>query len=134
MAKTLKDLLTEARGHIRELDPESAEELREERDDCLLLDVREAEEFAAGRIPGAVNVPRGLLEGAADPDYKRPHPELAAARGRSVLVCCTTGGRSALAAETLQAMGFTDVRNIAGGLDTWIAEDLPFEGELVEHP
>ena len=132
MAKTLKDLLTEARSHISEIDPESAEELRAA-GDALLLDVREAEEVAAGAIPGAVNVPRGLLEGAADPDYKRPHPELSTARNRTVLVLCTTGGRSALATATLQTMGFTDVRNIAGGLDTWIAEDLSFHGELVEH-
>ena len=134
MSKALKDFVTEARQQIPEVDPETAQEMHEAQDSLLLLDVREPEEFAAGHVPGAVNVPRGLLEGAADPDYKRPHPELSTARDRTVLVLCATGGRSAMAAATLHTMGFGDVRNVAGGLANWVAEDEPFEGELVEHP
>jgi rhodanese-related sulfurtransferase len=134
LSQSLADFITEARQRIHEVDPETAAELQEGQEDTLLLDVREPEEFAAGRVPGSVNVPRGLLEGAADPEYKRPHPELSTARDRTVLVACTTGGRSALAAATLLDMGFTDVHNVAGGLTNWLAEDEAFEGELVEHP
>lgn len=134
MSKRIADFITEARQRVHEVDPETAQEMREEQEDTLLLDVREPEEYTAGHVPGAVNVPRGLLEGAADPEYKRPHPELSTARHRTVLVACATGGRSALAAATLQDMGFTDVHNVAGGLTNWAAEDEPFEGELIDHP
>ena len=132
MAKALKDFVTEARTRINEVDPDTAEELREERADVMVLDVREPEEFEMGHIPGAVNVPRGILESAADPDYKNPHPELCRARHRPILLYCKSGGRSALAAATLQEMGFEEVYNIAGAAAVWIGDDCAWEGELNE--
>ncbi|MEF8793392.1 rhodanese-like domain-containing protein [Thiohalorhabdus sp.] len=132
MPKALKDFVSEARGRIREIDPDTAEEMREERDDVMVLDVREPDEFAIGHVPGAVNVPRGILEAAADPDYKHPHPELSRAHDRPVLLYCKSGGRSAMATATLAAMGFQEVYNIAGGAAVWIGDDCAWEGALKE--
>jgi len=132
MAKALKDFVSEARGRIREIDPDTAEEMIEQRDDVMILDVREPDEFAMGHVPGAVNVPRGMLEAAADPDYKKPHPELCRAHERTILLYCKTGGRSAMATATLADMGFAEVYNIAGGAAVWIGDDCAWEGELKE--
>lgn len=125
MAKTLGDLVTEARRQIREVDAETLDDWIRSRDDLLVVDVREADEFHEGHIPDAVLVPRGLLEGAADPDYKHRHPLLCDARDRPVVLYCAGGGRAALAAATLQVMGFEEVYNLAGGMEVWEAEGLP---------
>ena len=132
MAKALKDFVTEARARITEVDPDTAEEMKDERADLLVLDVREPDEFAMGHIPGAINVPRGTLESAADPDYKNPHPVLCQARQRPILLYCKSGGRSTIATATLADMGFEAVYNIAGGAAVWIGDDCEWEGELKE--
>ncbi|MFA9461436.1 rhodanese-like domain-containing protein [Thiohalorhabdus sp. Cl-TMA] len=132
MAKALKDFVTEARSRIREVDPDTAEEMLEEREGVMILDVREPDEFEMGHIPGAVNVPRGTLESAADPDYKNPHRELCRARERPILLYCKSGGRSAMATATLQDMGFEEVYNIAGGAAVWLGDDCTWEGALKE--
>ncbi len=125
MPKTLADFVREARAQIREIDADTLEEWREAGRDMLLVDVREPGEYAAGHIPGAINIPRGILEGAADPAYKHRHPELCQARERTVVVYCQTGGRSAMAARTLQDMGFGHVLHPAGGVECWAGEDYP---------
>lgn len=125
MPKKLRDFVAAARGRVREISPEGLEALRAEREDVLILDVRETYEFEEGHIEGAHCIPRGLLEPAADPDYKRPDPVLSTAYQRPVVLYCSTGGRSALAAATLMDMGFEQVYNLAGGCENWEAEDLP---------
>jgi len=127
MAKTLADFVRAARERTQEVDADTLNDWLEAGDDLLLVDVREPEEFAAGHLPGAVNVPRGVLEGAADPNYKHRHPQLCQARERRVVVYCQTGGRSAMAAATLQEMGFGEVWNLAGGIECWEGEDYPLE-------
>ncbi|RMD71336.1 MAG: rhodanese-like domain-containing protein [Gammaproteobacteria bacterium] len=125
--KTYGDLIREARARIREWDPETLEEMRASRPDLLIVDVREPEEYKQGHIPGALLIPRGTLECAADPSYKRRVEPLCHAQERPVVLYCESGGRSALAAATLQEMGFKEVYHLAGGLDLWEAEDLPVE-------
>ena len=93
--------------------------------DVLIVDVREPQEFAQGHIPGALNVPRGTLEGAADQGYKHRVQTLCDAQTRDVVLYCATGGRSAMAAKTLQEMGFTRATSLAGGIEMWAAEGLP---------
>lgn len=115
--KTAHDLVTEARQRIREVPLDAAEHAI--RDADVLLDVREPEEYRAGHIPGALNVPRGLLEFKLDGT-----PELARRECRCVLYC-KTGGRAALAALTLQAMGYPQVCSLAGGFDAWAAAGKP---------
>lgn len=94
----------------------------------LLIDIREPAEFRRGFIPGAVFVPRGLLEfeihalvqrSASDQDTP---PE-----DTRILLYCGTGGRSALAAETLNRMGYTDVTSLDGGIVAWAQAGLPIE-------
>jgi len=123
MAKKLKDFVSEARSQIEEITPDDVDRLRSDKPDLLILDVREPGEYEAGHLRDALNVPRGVLEPAADPDYKKPNPTLSTAYERPVAVYCATGGRSALAVKTLNEMGFKEVYNLGGGYENWEAED-----------
>ncbi len=124
MPKTLEDFILEARGRIQEIRPDEVDEMIENHDDLLIVDVREPEEYRAGHIPGALLVPRGTLEGAADPGTKHRVEQLCGARGRAIVVYCESGARSALAADTLCQMGFT-AYNLAGGIVLWEADNFP---------
>ncbi|MNZ67691.1 putative adenylyltransferase/sulfurtransferase MoeZ [compost metagenome] len=105
--------MAEAKARIHEIDLDAAEAAI--RDADVLLDVREADEFHAGHIPGALNIPRGLLE------FKlSATPELSS-RDLAIVLYCKTSGRAALAACALQAMGYLQVQSIAGGFDAWAA-------------
>jgi rhodanese-related sulfurtransferase len=110
------DLVQAAKARITEVSVEAAEQLREA---DVLIDVREADEFAAGHIPGALHLSRGLLEFklAADPALQR--------RDLQILLYCKTSGRAALAAVSLQEMGYVHVKSIAGGFDAWAAAGKP---------
>ena len=112
MPKTVKDLLAEANASIQKLSPaEAGEKIRS--GDVLVLDVRDAAEVQqSGKIKGALNVSRGLLEFRADPDSPYYNPALQ--KHKTILLHCASGGRSALAAKTLQDMGYTSVFNIGG--------------------
>ena len=88
------------------------------RSDVLFLDVREPAEVAAsGKVPGAVAVPRGLVEFRADP--VSPMHDAAFDRGKTVVAYCASGGRSALVGKTLKDMGYTKVLNL-GGFKGWV--------------
>ena len=76
--------------------------------------------------PGALLVPRGMLEAKADLEYANREPRLAD-RNQTIVLHCASGGRSALAADVLQAMGFTNVRSMAGGIAAWKEQGLPIE-------
>ena len=111
--KNAHDLVAEAKARIDEIDLDTAEAAIRSAD--ALLDVREADEFHAGHIPGAVNIPRGLLEFRLSAS-----PELSA-RDLNIVLYCKTSGRAALAACALQDMGYLNVQSIAGGFDAWSA-------------
>jgi sulfur-carrier protein adenylyltransferase/sulfurtransferase len=110
-----RDLLRESKQRIREIQPEEAEERL---GDATFLDVREQDEHDQGAIPGSVFIPRGHLESQAE--TKLPH------RDRPLVVYCAGGNRSAFAAETLHALGFTDVVSMAGGFGRWKNEGRPW--------
>jgi rhodanese-related sulfurtransferase len=93
----------------------------------LVLDVREPAEWEKGHIPGAVLAPRGMLEWYADPTTPYAKPELATKRDARILVACASGGRSMLATETLQKMGYTNVVNMSGGFNEWSKQKFPVE-------
>ncbi|MBA2497149.1 MAG: rhodanese-like domain-containing protein [Acidimicrobiia bacterium] len=117
MTKSAADLVAEAKAHVENLDPDAVEaELGA--GTAVLVDVREAEELDAnGRIPGSVHVPRGMLEFRADPTstyHQEPFDP-----STRVILHCAGGGRSALGAATLQAMGYGDVAHLDGGLAAW---------------
>ena len=111
--KTAHDLVLEAKAQIREVALEEAETAIRAAD--VLLDVREADEFHAGHIPGALNIPRGLLE------FKLSDDPALCARELNIVLYCKTSGRAALAACSLQAMGYRQVQSLAGGFDAWSA-------------
>jgi len=86
-------------------------------DGALVLDVREPFEFAEGRVPGSVLVPLDTVGARAD-EFPKDQP---------VYVVCRSGNRSLLAARTLVEAGYTDVRNVEGGMIAWAAQRLPVE-------
>ena len=115
--KNAHDLVAQAKAQIHEISIVQAVDAV--RDADLLIDVREAEEYAAGHLPGAVHMSRGLLE------FKMSaSPELAA-RDLNIVVYCKTSGRAALAAVQLHPMGYLKVRSIAGGFDAWVSAGRP---------
>jgi len=116
MAKGMKDFVAEARANVEEVSTADVAALSG--GSALLLDVREPGEFQAGCLPGAINVPRGMLEVKADPSMP-PHDVRLADREQAIIVYCASGGRSLLAAATLQDMGFTNVKSMAGGFCAW---------------
>ena len=84
----------------------------------LFLDVRESEEIAGGRIPGALHVPRGLIEPKAAHDSPAREPRLSDF-DQTIIAYCASGVRSALVADSLQVLGFSNVRSLAGGFAAW---------------
>ncbi len=126
MSKSLKDLVADAKTRIREVSATEAAEAAKQDPRTLILDVREPAEWAEGHIPGALLVPRGMLEAKADLEYANREPRLAD-RSQAMIVHCASGGRSALAADVLQEMGFTNVRSMAGGIAAWKEKGLPIE-------
>jgi rhodanese-related sulfurtransferase len=106
-------LVLQAKSHVREIALQDAEEAIRQAD--VLIDVREADEFAAGHLPGAVLVPRGLLE------FKLSGTPALSGRDLKVVLYCKTSGRAALAAQTMQSMGYLQVSSVAGGYDAWVA-------------
>jgi len=119
MAKGMKDFVAEAKARVPEVSTEDVEALSG--DSVLLLDVREPGELQSGFLPGAMNVPRGMLEVKADPSMP-PHDVRLADREQAIIVYCASGARSLLAASTLLEMGFTNVKSMAGGFCAWQQE------------
>jgi rhodanese-related sulfurtransferase len=123
MPTTVKELLAAANAAVPRLQPNQAREKMRE-GNALVVDVRDPSEVQqSGKVKGAVNVSRGMLEFRADPDS--PYHNPAFARDKPVLVYCASGGRSALAGKTLKDLGYANVFNAGGfqelkdaGLDT----------------
>ncbi len=115
--KNAHDLVSEAKTRIHETSLQDADAAIREAD--ALIDVRESDEYEAGHIPGEVNIPRGVLE------FKlSSSPELSA-RDLKLVLYCKTSGRSALAASSLQEMGYMNVQSISGGFDAWSEAGKP---------
>jgi rhodanese-related sulfurtransferase len=119
MPLTAIDLVAAARQKITEVD---AAQAMHRLGGSLVLDVREPGEFAAGCLPGAVNIPRGVLEFKID-----GHPAFQGRQDEEILVYCLTGGRSALAVDALQQLGWGKAVSLAGGFNAW----LQAEGAVV---
>ena len=115
--KNAHDLVAEAKSCTQEVALKDAEQAI--REAAVLIDIREADEFAAGHLAGAILMPRGLLE------FKLSAAPTLAARDLKVVLYCKTSGRAALAAQSMQAMGYLNVQSIAGGFDAWVAEGKP---------
>jgi rhodanese-related sulfurtransferase len=123
--KRFTDLISECLPHIREEFPWDVEARLEAPDPPLILDIREPGEFDAMHIRDSVNVPRGVLESACEFGYEESVRELVEARSRDVVVVCRSGNRSALAAFTMQIMGYQRVVSMKTGLRGWNDYELP---------
>jgi molybdopterin/thiamine biosynthesis adenylyltransferase/rhodanese-related sulfurtransferase len=109
---SFRDLLAETKASIREVDTATAATtLDDKTDGTVLLDVREADEYQQGAVPGAIHIPRGFLESQIE--------SRVADRDAPILVYCAGGTRSAFAAKTLGELGYTDVVSVAGGFNKW---------------
>jgi len=115
--KTAHDLVAAAKSRVQEIAVADAEQAIREAD--VLVDVREADEFAAGHIGGAVHFSRGMLE------FKFSGTPALQSRDIKIVLYCKTSGRAALAAAALHDMGYLNVQSIAGGFDAWAAAGKP---------
>ncbi len=107
MPNSAQDLVAQARQEVQAITPAELIGLQNEKAPFTLIDVREREEWDTGHIDGAVHIPRGLLEfkiAEAVPDRHFP-----------VILHCASGGRSALSAQMLVKMGYSNVKNLEGG-------------------
>lgn len=124
MRESYKTLSNKAAAEIVEVMPWELETMMGEQADLIVLDVRERSEFEAAHIPGAINVPRGILEAACEWDYAETEPQLVTARRRPIVVVCRSGNRSALAAYVLKSIGFENVASMKLGIKGWNDGDL----------
>jgi rhodanese-related sulfurtransferase len=124
--KRYDELVADALSRVREITPWDLGKRLQAGDAPLLIDVREPSEFGMLRIPGSINVPRGVLEQSCEWDYDETLPELAGGeRGREIVLICRSGKRSALAADTLRQMGFANVISLKLGVRGWNDAELP---------
>jgi len=109
-------LVAQAKKNITEISPQDAAE-KLKSGEAIIVDVREKDEWDEERIPDAIHMSRGTIE--LDVEEKVPDTN-------AMIIChCGGGGRSALAAESLQKMGYKNVRSMAGGFKAWKATGLP---------
>jgi rhodanese-related sulfurtransferase len=116
--KTATDLINEAKTRIREVSAAEVAANHGKAGAPVLLDVREPNETNLGKIPGAIVIPRGQMESKIEPLIPRD---------ANLVVYCAGGNRSALAADTLQQMGYSNVASMAGGWGAWMATGGPVE-------
>jgi len=112
-------IVTDAKSRIRECTLADVQARRAAGDKFLLIDVREESEFAAGRIPGAIHLGKGVIER----DIETKIPDTAT----PMVLYCGGGFRSALAADNLQKMGYTQVISMDGGMRAWRERQFPEE-------
>lgn len=126
MQPELQQLLAAAREEVGEVTPAEAK-AQIDSEGGLLLDVREAVEVQRGRIPGALHIPMGDVEAAADPDAPEAQPLLTKDLDQPIVVFCAGGVRSLLVAQTLKRMGYSNPVSMEGGIVRWQSEGLPTE-------
>ena len=109
--KSAAELVADAKTRINEVTPTEAMQMHAADPGIIYLDVREPMEWNLGRIPGALFIPRGNLE---------TRVEATIPRDKKVIIYCAHGNRSALAADTMQEMGYTDVASMSQGFVGWV--------------
>ena len=128
-------LVIKALREVAEILPWDLETEIDQNHELIILDIRESDEFEMMHIKGSIHVPRGVLEGACVWNYDDTIPALAQARDQNIVVVCRSGNRSALAALTMQQMGFEHVRSLKLGVKGWNDNDLEMlnnQGDVVD--
>ena len=116
MATSVKQLLEAANAAVPRITPAEAREMIA-KPNTLIVDVRDAPEVEqSGKVAGAINVSRGMLEFRADPES--PYHDKNFAKDKTLILYCASGGRSALSAKTLKDLGYTQVYNL-GAFKDW---------------
>ena len=118
MPMTPHDLVVEAKAQIKEVSTADAMQQLGKR---VVIDVREYDEYAAGHLPGAINIPRGVLE------FKIGMVPECAKKDGAFLIYCRTSGRAALSAVQLQKIGYSNIISMNGGFEVWNTEQRPTE-------
>ncbi len=119
------DLVEECLSRVPEISPWDLADKLDTAESILILDVREKDEFDRAHIEGSMHVPRGVLEPTCEYGYEETIPELVRARDREIVVVCRSGNRSALAADTMQRLGYNDVKSLKTGLRGWNDYEQP---------
>jgi rhodanese-related sulfurtransferase len=129
MAKTFRDMVSEAKQQVEVISPEEAQRRINENPNALVVDVREPDDRAAnGAIPGSVNIPLGVLPLRADTQLAEQFRDARLQdRSTPVITTCGGGGQAALAAKMLKEMGFSNVATIDTGTNGWKGAGLPTE-------
>ena len=109
--KTATELVNEVKSRIPQISSRDSVQLQASDPATLFIDVREPNEWNLGHVPGAIHIPRGILES---------NIEAAAPRERRIVLYCASGNRSAFAADMLQQMGYRDVASMAEGFRGWV--------------
>jgi rhodanese-related sulfurtransferase len=118
VAKSYAQLVAEAKVGLPAVQPAELKTRLDAGEEMVLLDVREPNEWGGGVIPGAHPVPRGVLEGTVEDRIPLD---------ATVILYCAVGARSALAARSLEQMGFSRVENLEGGFQAWAGAGFPVE-------
>ncbi|HEY9745389.1 MAG TPA: rhodanese-like domain-containing protein [Oculatellaceae cyanobacterium] len=116
-AKTWQDFVREAKSRIKEITQDTLRQWMAEGKDMVILDVREGHDHALSRIEGAINIPRGVVE----LEIEESVPD----KTKTIVAYCGGGGRSAMVADVLQQMGYTDVYSLQGGYKQWKEKPYP---------
>lgn len=120
----VKERVAHAKAAVKQVDMATFKSLLDKKNDALIIDVREPDEYQSGYIPGAVNIPRGKLEFNIWPYVGYPEK---LDHKRTIYVYCATASRSALASETLTRLGFTNVYLVNMQLEDWKSAGYPLE-------
>ena len=112
-------MVEEARPRVREISIADYGQLLMRREDHVLIDVREDHEWMRDRLPGALHLGRGILERDIESYFSD--------RRMPIICYCGGGYRSVLACDSLQRMGYVNVRSLAGGIRGWRSAGLPVE-------
>ena len=117
MSKSIMVFVAEAKGIVPTISPQELKDISGQ-DHVLVVDVRDAPELlGTGKVPGALNVSRGMLEFRADDTTPFHHEDFS--REKTIILYCGTGGRAALCGKALLDLGYQDVRNL-GAIKDWI--------------
>lgn len=118
MSANVKGMLAAANAEVPRISADEARRMVEEQN-AVIVDVRDSAELSAnGKIPGSINIPRGMLEFRADAASQYHDANLTT--DRPVILHCASGGRSALSGATLKQMGFKTVYNLGGFKPDWV--------------
>ncbi len=120
-SEAFEKIVAEVKPRIKEVTIDDVLSWQAAKEDFIFMDVREDHEWQAGRAQGSIHLGRGILE--------RDIEKVVEDKGKKVVLYCGGGYRSALAADNMQKMGYTNVLSMAGGIRAWRERNLPEEKE-----